>query len=101
MLYFHSKHKTNRVTIGGEFCEDGSLCLSAARCGDKDNFCRQTGRTKVDTRFNIKRHCISIQGVEKNSKTFYNFANKLADFINNNADFKKKLKVVPVQEIFS
>lgn len=91
MLYFHSKHTRNRVTVCGDFCEDG-LCLTAARCSDKDNFCRKEGRIRAEGRFNKKRTCITVPVEEANLKTFVDLASKFADFVSVNIKFKDLLK---------
>lgn len=91
MLFYHSKHETNRVTVGGEFCEEG-ICLTAARCSDKDTFCRKTGRLITEGRFNKKRTCITIPVEEKNYTTFVTLAGKFANFVSENLKFKDLLK---------
>ena len=91
MLFFHSKHESNRVTIAGEFCEEG-LCLTAARCSDNDNFCRKTGREITERRFNIKRTCITLPIEDKSYKTFVSIARSFADLVSENIKFKKILK---------
>ena len=89
MLYYHSKGK-NRVTIGGDYCEQG-LCLVASRTSDKDNFIKAKGRQLVNGRFEKKRHCITIPVGERNTKTFVDIASKLAFYISNDVKFKENI----------
>ena len=96
MLIFHSKHPKNRVTIVGEYCEDG-LCLTAARCSDKDNFCRKTGREKAVSRFSVKRHCLNLSTDDKTIKTFVEVAKQLADFVSSNIKFKQELNTFTIK----
>lgn len=90
MLVFHSK-TGNRVTVVGEYCDEG-LCLTAARCSDKDNFCRKIGRELATRRFNIKRHCITVNVSSKTIKDFVDIARKAAEFISKDTHFKQNLK---------
>lgn len=89
MLYYHSKGR-NRVTIGGDYCEEG-LCLVASRTSDKDNFAKAQGRKLVDRRFNVKRHCITIPVAERTTKSFVDIASKLARYISKDAKFKENI----------
>jgi hypothetical protein len=93
MLYYHTKagEVNNRVTIGGNFCEDGTLCLVAARTSTKDNFEKKTGRELVDRRFKVKRHCISIPIEEQTTKSFVEIAKKLARLIADDIKFKENI----------
>jgi len=90
LLIFHSK-TNNRVTVVGEYCDEG-LCLTAARCSSKDNFCRKTGRDIANRRFNIKRHCITIPVKNRNIKSFVEIAANLSAIISNDPSFKKNME---------
>lgn len=90
MLYYHSKEGKNRVTIGGDYCDDG-LCLVASRTSDKDNFIKAEGRKLVDRRFNVKRHCVTIPVNERNTKSFVEIASKLAFYISRDTKFKENI----------
>lgn len=48
MLVFHSK-TPSRVTVVGEH-QQGVLKIAVARCSNKDQFCRRTGRSIASTR---------------------------------------------------
>lgn len=89
MLVFHSK-TDNRVTIVGEYCDEG-LCLTAARCSDKDNFCRKIGRELATRRFNVKRHCITVNVGDRTIKGFVDVAKKVAEFVSKDIKFKQNL----------
>lgn len=91
MLVFHSKHADNRVTVVGEF-KDGSLCVSAARCSNKDNFSREKGREVAMRRYNVGRTICSIPVVEQTTKAFVIIAQKLADLISPDVKFKEHFK---------
>lgn len=89
MLFFHSKHVHNRVTIAGEFMGK-SLCLAAARCGDKDNFCRKTGRRIAVGRFvKGKTLCNNIPIEKPNYKFFVEQAAIAAEAVHLNPHFSK------------
>lgn len=92
MLYYHSKASegTNRVTVGGDYCEEG-LCLVASRTSTKDNFSKARGRELVNRRFKVRRHCITIPVEERNGKTFVNIASKLADLVSKDIKFKENI----------
>ena len=96
MLIFHSKHSKNRVTVVGEYCENG-LCLTAARCSDKDNFSRKIGVAKAISRFNVKRHCLNFSTNDKTIKNFVEVAKQLADFVSSNIKFKQELNTFTVK----
>ena len=91
MLIYHSRHPKNRVTIVGEY-NAGKLCMTAARCSDKDNFCRKVGRDKASARLKLHRNCYSTSVEESTIKNFVEQASKLANFISENVNFKKYIK---------
>ncbi len=88
MLFFHSKHPHNRVTIAGEFMGN-TLCLAAARCGGKDNFCRKTGRIVASGRFTKGKTLCNIPVEEANYKFFVEQAAILAEAVHLNPHFKE------------
>jgi len=94
MLTYHSKHSKNRVTIVGEFCNEG-LCMTAARQGDDDVFTKKQGREIAERRFKIKRHAIvvPVEG-DRTPKKFIEIATDLAEKIHLDASFKKHSDVI-------
>lgn len=90
MLFLHSKHPINRVTVGGEFI-DGKLCLTAARCGGKDNFSRKKGRLIVQGRFLKGKTLCVLDVVEPTYQTFVVEATKLAELVHQDMHYKTTL----------
>lgn len=96
--FYHSRHSKNRVTIAGHF-EGTLLYLSAARCGNKDNFCRKTGRLISEGRLNKQKYLSIIDTSNRNSELnkttiFVEEASKLAKEVNQNARIFEQINVL-------
>lgn len=76
--YSDKRNDANRVTVVGKFCDDNTLCMSYARCSDKDKFHGTIGANIALGRMNKQKHCVSIPIEDVSIDTFKQKASELA-----------------------
>lgn len=104
LIYHHNSQNPNdRFTFVGEV-DDDSIKISAAKCKDKDNFCKRLGRTIAEGRLskNLVDFQDTIDGNIRLSRKDFNqvcsyLASRHSDLL---TDTRKIWKTVKLAQIF-
>lgn len=92
LTYFSGKkNEPNRVTVVGKVCDNDTLCLGFARQSNKDNFSGKLGVTIATGRIEKQKHCLNININGDVKEQFINEAQKLAELITPDMNWKKLL----------
>lgn len=80
---YHSKSASNRVTVAGEFSEDGrTITLAASRCSDRDQFTRKSGRIKATGKLKSKKSVtIVVDPDQDRAGTFVDLAATICQYV--------------------
>lgn len=82
---YYSKDRFNRVTVVAKF-ENNTLVFAVARCSDKDQFCRKTGRAIAEGRLSKGKFIREVEPILPfNPAEFVGIAQIIAWGVNNNA----------------
>ena len=80
MYRFYSKTGGPRVALLG-FHENGKLKIAAARCSEKDAFCKKKGIEQAQKRADKKKFVFEGDFEEMDGKTFVKVASIVSDVV--------------------